>query len=284
MPMDRNSDLVLKLVAAFKSIKRDNGIPDWAWKYSPPVPFVGKNYKKGEGLLVYASAENLSWTKTGKPEHFSEDEKAYTRRWDFYEDYLHHCNRYKGMFDEEGTHVGIGPFDSGGLLVAARIVSEHFGLPMSDEPDKFLEMLAVTNWCKFTILCMAFKNHDYAGDVEKLKSSLPYVLEELSMLRPAVVLMPKETFKALRDYEETSALAEEWRTQYRLLALRQFVPVVINCHLKSYEKCAAKLSKNASKALVNWIHKIKGLNHHNVWRYLAHVKSVLENGGTCEDR
>jgi len=284
MPMDKESQLVVDLVDAFKIIKRDNGIPDWAWKYSPPVPFVGRNYKKGEGLLVYASAENLSWTKTGKPEHFSDDEKAYTRRWDFYTDYLHHCNRYKGMFDGEGTHVGIGPFDSGGLLVAARVVSKHFGLPMSDEPDKFLEMLAVTNWCKFTILCMAFVNHDYADNVEKLKYSLPYVSKELSMLNPAKVIMPATTYKrkTIRD-----AIKKECDAP---IPLYQFSTRVLDhkCLVKCVDKGPRLKSETEASdpVLADWMAKIgvSGAYKEKSWGYLAHVKSVLrEIEKTCED-
>jgi hypothetical protein len=43
----------------------------WAWPFKPPVPLVGRNYKPGKGLLIYASAENLSWlSKTTAPERF----------------------------------------------------------------------------------------------------------------------------------------------------------------------------------------------------------------------
>jgi len=49
------------------------GVPPWAWAwpFKPSIPLVGKNYKPGKGLLIYASAENLSWLNNAPtPERF----------------------------------------------------------------------------------------------------------------------------------------------------------------------------------------------------------------------
>ena len=69
--------LVAKLVKRFKTIY--TGTPKWAWQFEPSIPLIGKKYKPGNGLLIYASAENLSWLNGQELPARFRGERAYNR-------------------------------------------------------------------------------------------------------------------------------------------------------------------------------------------------------------
>ena len=74
----REQSMEKQLIRRFKSTF--GSIPKWAWKFPPTVPLIGQQFKPSKGLLIYASAENLSWLHdTETPARFSEEENAYNR-------------------------------------------------------------------------------------------------------------------------------------------------------------------------------------------------------------
>lgn len=101
--------------------------PSWAWPFVPPIPFVGRNFQPGRGLLVYASAENLSWLyDQGVPSYFRGSDT-----W----------NRYRVQYESNGRRsqeffprVGVKPVTDGGLLVAALFVADR----LTQRPDERL--------------------------------------------------------------------------------------------------------------------------------------------------
>ena len=173
-------DMQKALIQRFKDTF--SGIPKWAWPFKPSIPLVGKNYKPGKGLLIYASAENLSWfNKTTVPERFRSEDA-----W----------NRYRVVYEQNGrdsedffSDIGIRPMNDGGLFAAGLFVANKYRLQKRAKPRSFLETIAVANWCKFSI--RSGTNRDYIRDVKKLTASLPFVVGELAVLQPAVVLIPK---------------------------------------------------------------------------------------------
>lgn len=132
------------------------GPPAWAWQFNPPIPLIGKDYKPGEGLLIYASTENLAYlNKEGTPPRFGNEDA-----W----------NRYRVVYEQEGRdsknffpNIGIQPVTDGGLFAAGLFVAGQCGLPQHSEPRSFLETIAVTNWCKFIIKNKT--NRDYVKDL-----------------------------------------------------------------------------------------------------------------------
>lgn len=279
MPVPLPSALVQEMVAKFKAIVEKEKTPPWAFRYNPPIPFIGQDYPVGGGLLIYGSAEELTWLPKTNDKllktFYEDDKKDFVRRWHWFEHYEKKasCNFF--------PTIGVAPLDSGGLLAAGWLVAKRCGLPHPSTPREFLETCAVSNWCKFTILCMV-SNHDYADDVEKLKCSLPYVIEELSMLKPAVVIMPATTYncKTIQD-----AIKKE--CDARFVPLSQFDYKVINMQLKKLEGEAHQLQKAADPVLAKWMSaiQVKGAKKGNHWRYLVHVKSVLKDiEKICEDR
>ena len=90
--------------------------------------------------------------------------------------------------------VGIQPVTDGGLLAAALFVTEQLGQELPTEPRSLLEHISVSNWCKFTIYVPG-ENKDYIGNIKRSIPSLPYVVGELAVLQPVVVLLPGKAWE-----------------------------------------------------------------------------------------
>ena len=262
--MAASTTLADRLIARFQKI--DTGPPSWAWPFKPAIPLVGRRYKPGRSLLVYASAENLnSPTKEGLREYFQEPVA-----W----------NRYRVRYDADDRgskdaffpHVGIRPVTDGGLLAAALLVSDKLGLPTAAKPRTFLERIAVSNWCKFSI--RSNTNHDYIANLNKLIESLPFVIGELAELRPAVVLLPKKLWEkpvlraAMRG-------ASPWT---RFLPIWQFNTTVVNTRLGEYRHQAERMRrKKAGTALAEWMANLHGFNKRNAWRFIAMLETAIRD-------
>jgi len=236
--------------------------PEWAWQFNPPIPLVGKNYKPGKGLLIYASAENLSWlNKTTVPERFRTE-----AAW----------NRYRVVYEQDGRNsddyfpdVGIQPVSDGGLFTAGLFVAEKVGLQKRAKPRSFLETIAVSNWCKFSIKPTS---QDYIADVKKLTSSLPFVIGELVLLQPAVVLIPK----AVWTHTVLQAAMRGASPQTRFLPVPQFNSRVVNIHLKKYDRAGWRLKKQLTGTpLARWMENLRWINKNNAWRYIALLERLL---------
>ena len=185
-------------------------------------------------------------------------------------------DRYRAVFEETGRNsesfypdVGIAPVSNGGLFVAARHIAEKIGLPVDAEPRCFLETLALTNWAKFTI--HENVNQDYIDDPKRPIESLPYVIAELSLLRPAVVLIPK----AIWNHPIHRAAMRGASPKTKFLPIPQFNAQVVNCHLRGYERQAQDLKiKLAHDPIDRWMDELKNVNRSHAWRYLAFLESL----------
>jgi hypothetical protein len=251
--------LAIKLVESFKAIYRETKPPDWAWRdVKPSIPLVGQTYKPGRGLLIYASAENLTWLNRpdNKGERFY-NEDAWNRYRFRYE---HNGRDLKNFFPD----VGIQPMTDGGLFAAGLFIAEKLNLEKMEYPRSFLETIAVSNWCKFSI--KAAKNKDYLNDIEKLTLSLPYVISELTLLQPRFVLIPKKilNWPILREEMESASPSS------RFLAISQFNASVVNRTLKNYDSSAKQLKELLKDTLLaHWMKELKRMNRDNAWRYIA---------------
>lgn len=238
-----------------------SGTPKWAWPFKPSIPLVGKNYKPGKGLLIYASAENLSWlTGTTIPERFRTEDA-----W----------NRYRVVYEQSGRDsedffpdVGIQPVTDGGLFAAGLFVAGKYGLQQRAKPRTFLETIAVSNWCKFSI---EPTSQDYVADVKKLTASLPFVVGELALLQPAVVIIPKPVWR----HPILQAAMRGASPKSKCLPVPQFNSTVVNCHLGKYEHAARQLRKlSAGTPLDRWMENLHRINKNNAWWYIAMLKEA----------
>jgi hypothetical protein len=237
--------------------------------FSASIPLVGERYVPGRSLMVYASAENLTWMTSGRPrshrDHF-EGERAYDR---YRNQFLDPCLNADRFF----PHVGIQPVSNGGLLCAAYHASLNVGLPVEEDPRRFVEHLALTNWGKFTLRSRT--NKDYAGDMKELEVSLPLIEVELALLRPGLVLLPRKIwdFRKLRETMQIVAPAT------RFVPVAQFNAMVVNTHLRRLADRAAALQKlHSGGTLAQWMSRLAGMNREHAWRYLVHLEDALRTG------
>ncbi|MCD6303465.1 MAG: hypothetical protein J7M21_00710 [Planctomycetes bacterium] len=257
----QDTALAGELVARFQVTHE--GRPGWAWPFNPPVPLVGKRYRPGRGLLIYASAENLSWLHDEPtPPRFKTADA-----W----------NRYRIRYEEAGRRsadffpdVGIAPVNNGGLLVAGLFTATRLGLPVRARPRAFLETIAVSNWCKFVI--RSDKNRDYIANVKKLTQSLPYVIGELAVLRPTAVLIPQAVWRH-QILQAAMRGASPWT---RFLPVPQFNARIVNITLAKHYRAAQALRRRlAGTPLAAWMTHLRGLNERNAWRYLAMLNAAF---------
>lgn len=203
-----HASMVDGLLECYDRIFADAGPPPWAWEWvKPTVPFVGRRYGAtgSPRILVYASAENLSWLDGSNVSYLAQYGSAGAR------------DRHRRVFWEPEhaqtgepepersrtpyTGIGIEPFDNGGLLCAAallwrwelRRLKLAEGLPTSSHD--LVESIAVANLSKFTRQPAGNRNVDVRG--RKLKPSLEYVLADLEVLKPSLVLFAKPGSLAL---------------------------------------------------------------------------------------
>ncbi len=231
--------------------------PDWAWDYPPSIPLIGSEFKCGESLLIYASAENLSHMNAGNvPKQFNTDDV-----WD----------RYRVRYESHGRNadtffpdVGIQPVTNGGLMAAGLFISERLSLPTADDPRRFLEKVAVSNWCKFSI--QSTKNRDYLSQPKKLAASLPYVETELSSLKPAVALLPHKIWEQTEIQKQMRCASPSTR----FIPALQFNATVINTKLGDFAAAGEELKEQLdSHVLSIWMQNLQGMSVRSAWRYLA---------------
>lgn len=254
--------LVEDLIDRFRALYK--GAPDWAWPVCPSIPLIGQHFKPKAGMLIYGSAENLAhWPNRRSLPSYFDDDKAW--------------NRYRLRYEDLGRNsrsffpdVGIQPVTDGGLLAAALFVAEHCGTAHFKDPREFLEHIGVSNWCKFTI--NRTSNDDYIGNVRKLTESIAFVVAELAVLRPAVVILPKQLCEKRAFYLAMRGASPDTR----FIPTFQFNSQVVNIHLAKLERAARTLQRKMhGKPLARWMNELQNLNQQNAWRYLASLECGL---------
>jgi hypothetical protein len=264
--MSNNMENILatELIKRFKATYTEP--PNWAWLLKPSIPLVGQTYKPGKGLLIYASAENLKGLNQGVKEERYTGEAAW--------------NRYRFQYESNGRHsedffpdVGIQPMTNGGLFTAGLFIAEKLNLEKRATPRSFLETIAVSNWCKFSIKSATNEDYLRSRSIEKLTASLPYVVRELTLLQPRVALIPKKIWNwpGLREAMKSASPST------RFLPVSQFNARVVNQSLKKYD-CSAKLLKEHLKdiLLACWMEKLRRMNKDNAWRYITEIDKTLK--------
>jgi len=179
----------------------ENRKPDGTiWVEAPPaIPFVGDGYGQDGRckLLVYGSAENLNFDRTGQLTYFRNREQF---------------DGWKNNSFFPPIHMT--PISDGTLLTLARYLLHVFKQePFSVEPEAFLQQIAVGNYGKFSL--RGDSNEDYANKPMLLKDSDQYVLADLELLEPDMVILPKtihwSRFKTLLKERVGHEPKEVWR-------------------------------------------------------------------------
>lgn len=157
------------------------------------IPFVGKEYcKQNNKILVYASAENLTGYHQCVDWDLDDDEIASNRHRVWFENSL----QSESLFF---PNIHIAPINDGSLILTAyyiysKIVAEDIAL----KPTEFIEKITIGNYCKYSI--ESLKNTDYVKDRSKLKVSREYISEDLRLLKPKYLIMPKSIYETERSF------------------------------------------------------------------------------------
>ncbi len=239
--------------------------PDWSWRYPPSIPFVGANYREG-GVLVYGSAENLSHyvRNPRKVPPFMKDERVRDRHWAAYSRRSNDSRFF--------PCIHLQPASDGDLLVLAQYFLSKYGSPTVTytDPRELLNRLAVANFSKFSIRGTTDRN--IAGQVTKLRPSLPFVSADLAVLKPIVIIMPRSNWKL-------SAVSQAVRSaapQARIIALPQCTPSVVNIHLKRHANRAESLRLSLQRSpIAEWIERIPDYGKRYFYRFLVELDEEM---------
>lgn len=230
MGVDDLNEIERNLLAAYSHIFKpihDQIFPDWAFSVAPPIPFVGARYSSApKQVLVYASAENLNH-KNQVSRLLDLPEPMLRSRW-FLDD--------RRKTDQDSTFVHINPIDNRSLLLAARHILNKLCSNWAfanDKPSAFLDQIAVANPGKFSIDPAKInaprkRNFDYANDPIKFEKMREYILADIEILKPTIIIIPKTIAATLRKLTCKMDLA-----QYgTVIEVYQVSPQAINCHIK----------------------------------------------------
>lgn len=229
MDMDHKEKALLseyrKELATYREQNNGRVAPEWAYQYQPPIPWVGDGYETPgrPKVLIYASAENLTYTKKyeknpdEKPSYLKGDDQMLRSRI---------CHT-----EYRGTHSHIQPINNASLLIAARHALtgiDHEGVFSLGSPETFLDEVAVANPGKFSI--NAQTNKDYAGDGTPWLASKPFIEIDLAVLDPDIIIVPR----TIRDTLAKNPVGLNLSAKERIIAPNyQITARTINKHIRS---------------------------------------------------
>lgn len=262
------------LLRRYQEIYDREGRPGWAAPHSPTIPFVGHSWIPGEGVLIYASAENLAGEYSSTPGTVLQTNPLDRHRADF--------EAWKKMSPRSHfPSVHIQPVSDGPLQVAAAFVRCRGGLECPSDPVLAVELGAFANFAKFAIKSDT-ANQDYASDPEKLGASLPYVEADLDTLEPRQILMPRTTLAALkRRLKRPGVIAGSWSSLVSRLIERAVPATQANQRALNHLAKKPAVDERANKLKsqfettvapwLAWLPRVRGVNEESMWRLLGEI-------------
>jgi|GEM_PF-4801435 len=147
----------------------------------PYLPYIGKEYKKQEGLLFVSINQNLAGVdcKTKYLDKLKQKGSFEDNLWDR----LNFISRSKG---DGFSGLGIGPFDDGHGIITCAIANDILDNEKLSEPDCAVwDSIAATNFVKFS-----FENgkRDVPPTRQAWESCYDYFIAELEYLRPKIII------------------------------------------------------------------------------------------------
>lgn len=190
------------LIGAYSTIQRTAGDPnDKYLDYPPSIPFIGNSYfKTNPRIMLYASAENLTYTL----EHPNCGINSLTLQEQSNRHFNYYVKRHQNRNKYPDIHMR--PIKVGGLLLAARFLAEcKYPGTFPEGIFEFMDRICCGNIGKFSLATR--KNSDYAGDFNHLADSVPYIINDIEVLKPELVILPLTSLRALNRSD--SAIAKQ---------------------------------------------------------------------------
>ena len=233
------------------------------------IPFVGKCYHQEKTkILLYASAENLS---------------DYCRKGQDYldcDDYA--INRHKNSFDSSVSKpdvffpdVHIQPINDGCLAIVALYLYLKFQSIDKILPAEFLERISLANYCKYSIQPDPSKpkNLDYAGNPNYLSESHAYVENDIKILKPDYIIMPKTIYWADRDF------IDKIKGTAKIIPIYQINARNINLRINEYPKLSIQ---QLNPVIAGWYkhlgdNRIVGKTKENFLSIFSYLDDIMQS-------
>lgn len=241
-----------RLMGQYQSLYEKDKPDTTVWhETTPAIPFVGDQFgNDGRArVLVYGSAENLNWD-------YPRD-MAFSRNREVFNQWK--AKEFQGLaasVDHWFPWLHMTPVSDGSLLTAARYLVEVFGKTgFSENPEAFIQQIAVGNYGKFSQKGKV--NRDYANNPTLLRVSDPYVLADMEVLRPDVVVLPRTIF----NNRFTPILNGSKHKPEHIWQIYQTNARAINVHIKrQLKKTGLESSFERSGWQKEWLSHIKKAN------------------------
>jgi len=245
------------------------GLPPEMFEIPPAIPFIGNMYHdKNPKVLSYASAENLTYAYNDDFQpldskiHYIGTKGQFIRSRYFYDE-------HPGNF----PHVHIEPFNNGTqLLITRHILSklghnEGFGI----KPYEFVEQISVANPGKFSVASK--NNQDYASDTTKISYSLEYIQEDLRILKPNIIILPRTVFNTVNKISNWKCLLSEAKISTAIFVKIYQVSFYNNYRIRKAVKELRPSNRNVHE-YSNWIDLMDNRNI-DIDSYLSWIDNEL---------
>jgi|GEM_PF-6185388 len=206
------------LINEYERLWQRNKAPEWAYPIPPAISAIGSTMERR--ILSLASSENIS-------KGYSETLLKIFKR----EGFSHVVSRSR--WEGNGSYFPyrhISPFNKGDQFIITWFALVVAGVNVSYDITQFAEQICTANAIKFTLLRdQNMPNRDPTGGLN-LIASKPYLIADLKVVKPEIIIIPRTRFNLLGGYREWVHLLEEAEIQHsvKFIFIEQAVPQRIN--------------------------------------------------------
>ncbi len=263
----------------YKDIFEKMSYPEWAYPIQPSIPLIGEKYHESTTkCLVYASAENLAYIDV---EHEKGNVCDIERLGD------RQLNRHRELL--KGTdpfpNIHLEPMNNGSLAIASRYILALHGYDssFSENPHEYIEETCVGNFGKFSIKPdpninegKSASNQDYANKFKYLKCSLDYVLADIELLQPDILIIPKTIWNFVGVHKPAISLLKK---KTRVVKIYQTNRRVIGSHISKVLLANPDFKRVSFPFCRPWLERINdsGINHAEMEKYITWLSFNYEN-------
>jgi len=187
------------LISAYSKLRAADSSNDKYLKYPPSIPFIGNRYFEAQSrILVYASAENLTYALENPSSGINSLAENEQRNRHY------HYFTYRNDDRKRYPEIHMRPIKVGGLLLVAKYIADSkFPGIFSNNRYDFLDQICCGNIGKFSLATTT--NKDYAGDIRHLIDSVPYIINDIEVLQPELIILPLTSLRALSKSDASIA-------------------------------------------------------------------------------
>ena len=234
------------------------------------IPFIGKDYAHQKfRILLYASAENLSgyngWLDNASVA--DDRHRGWYNQWQ------------KGTADNVKFYpdVHLQPVTDGPLLLAAYYIASQLSPQYGQnlEPTAFMEKIAFGNYGKYSI--EGARNKDYARVKGKLAMSHSYIEQDVSILQPDLMILPKTILNT--DHHFLSSLQGLTPKSLHFCGIMQLNKRTLSSNIPNQCRKLGLQPKeyaDLSESILAWSQQIKGTRTKNLRWLFTHLDTAME--------